>query len=380
MSPRAKAAAARRGGRARGRGGDDPPEIIRRKSDHVGICLRDDVQHSTDWWDDVQLVHCAMPEVDLAAIDTTTSLFGHDIGAPLVIASMTGGHEHGADINDHLAAAAAELRLPMGVGSQRPALEHPSYARTYVALKEHDVPLVIANIGAPQLVRQRGGAAMGPREVRAAMEMIDADMVAVHLNFLQEVAQPEGDTNAEGVLEAIALLASEFPVIVKETGGGISQEIALLLKAAGVRGIDVGGAGGTSFAAVEAVRSQERGLADRARLGWAFKDWGIPTPVSTLEASVVGLPIIATGGVRSGLDIARAVVLGASAAGVARRVLGPSLKGRRETREALDELIAGLRAAMFLTGSRDVGALRERDFVLSDRLMAWVGRLVQEGD
>jgi len=378
MSPRAKAAAARRGGRARG-GGGDPPEIIRRKSDHVEICLRDDVQHSTDYWDDVQLVHCALPEVDLASIDTTTTLFGHDIGAPLVIASMTGGHEHGADINDHLAAAAAKLRLPMGVGSQRPALEHPSYARTYAALKEHDVPLVIANIGAPQLVRQRGGRAMGPREVRAAMEMIDADMVAVHLNFLQEVAQPEGDTNAEGVLAAIELLAAEFPVIVKETGGGISQEIALKLKAVGVRGIDVGGAGGTSFAAVEAVRSEERGLATRARLGWAFKDWGIPTPVSTLEANV-GLPVIATGGVRSGLDVARALVLGASAAGVARRVLGPSLKGRRETEEALGELIAELGAAMFLTGSRDVGALRERDFVLSDRLMAWVDRLVQEGE
>ena len=377
MSPRAKAAAARRGGRARG--GGDPPEIIRRKSDHVEICLRDDVQHSTDFWDDVQLVHCALPEVDLTAIDTTTTLFGHDIGAPLVIASMTGGHEHGADINDHLAAAAAKLRLPMGVGSQRPALEHPSYARTYAALKEHDVPLVIANIGAPQLVRQRGGRAMGPREVRAAMEMIDADMVAVHLNFLQEVAQPEGDTNAEGVLAAIEQLAAEFPVIVKETGGGISQEIALKLKAVGVRGIDVGGAGGTSFAAVEAVRSEERGLATRARLGWAFKDWGIPTPVSTLEASV-GLPVIATGGVRSGLDVARALVLGASAAGVARRVLGPSLKGRRETEDALGELIAELRAAMFLTGSRDVGALRERDFVLSDRLMAWVDRLVQEGE
>ena len=377
MSPRAKAAAARRGGRARG--GGDPPEIIRRKSDHVEICLRDDVQHSTDFWDDVQLVHCALPEVDLAAIDTTTSLFGHDIGAPLVIASMTGGHEHGAEINDHLAAAAAKLRLPMGVGSQRPALEHPSYARTYAALKEHDVPLVIANIGAPQLVRQRGGRAMGPREVRAAMEMIDADMVAVHLNVLQEVAQPEGDTNAEGVLAAIELLAAEFPVIVKETGGGISQEIALKLKAVGVRGIDVGGAGGTSFAAVEAVRSEERGLATRARLGWAFKDWGITTPVSTLEANV-GLPVIATGGVRSGLDVARALVLGASAAGVARRVLGPSLKGRRETEDALGELIAELRAAMFLTGSRDVGALRERDFVLSDRLMAWVDRLVQEGE
>jgi isopentenyl-diphosphate delta-isomerase len=345
----------------------------------VEICLRDDVQHSTDYWDDVQLVHCALPEVDLASIDTTTTLFGHDIGAPLVIASMTGGHEHGADINDHLAAAAAKLRLPMGVGSQRPALEHPSYARTYAALKEHDVPLVIANIGAPQLVRQRGGRAMGPREVRAAMEMIDADMVAVHLNFLQEVAQPEGDTNAEGVLAAIELLAAEFPVIVKETGGGISQEIALKLKAVGVRGIDVGGAGGTSFAAVEAVRSEERGLATRARLGWAFKDWGIPTPVSTLEANV-GLPVIATGGVRSGLDVARALVLGASAAGVARRVLGPSLKGRRETEEALGELIAELGAAMFLTGSRDVGALRERDFVLSDRLMAWVDRLVQEGE
>ncbi len=372
--------AAKRRTRAGGRRPRDAagaPEIVRRKSDHVDICMNDGVLHSCNFWDEVQLVHCALPELDLARVDTSTRLLGVELGAPIVIASMTGGHAHGSDINDHLAAAAAELRLAMGVGSQRPALEHPSYARTYAALREHDVPLVIANIGAPQLVAQRGVAPMGVRQVRQAMEMVDADVVAVHLNFLQEVAQPEGDTNAKGVLAAIARLASELPVIVKETGAGISREVALRLRDAGVKAIDVGGAGGTSFAAVEAFRARERGMLGRARLGMTFKDWGIPTPVSVLEADV-GLPIIATGGVRSGLDVARALALGAGAAGVARRLLPASLEGRRETLEELRLIVDELRAAMFLTGAADVGGMRGREVVLSDRLMGWLGRLADE--
>ncbi len=374
MSSRKRAATAR----TRKRGKAAAPDIIRRKSDHVDICLSDEVLHSTNYWDDVHLVHCAAPELDLSEVDTTTRLFGQPIGAPLVIASMTGGHDHGADINANLAAAAEELRLPMGVGSQRPALEHPSYARTYKAIREHDVPLVIANIGAPQLVKQRSGGPMGVREVRAAMEMIDADLVAVHLNFLQEVAQPEGDTNARGVLEAIARLAAELPIIVKETGAGISRDIALRLLEAGVKGIDVGGAGGTSFAAVEAVRARERGMHRRARVGMTFRDWGIPTPVSLLEADV-GLPVIATGGIRSGLDVARALALGADAAGLARRLLGGALKGHRQTVEDIEQVIDELRAAMFLTGAADVGGMRGREVVLSERLVGWLGRLVEDG-
>jgi len=373
--------AAKRGKRAGGRKARDAagaPEIVRRKSDHVDISLSDSVLHSSNLWDDVTLVHCALPELDLAEVDTSTRLLGAQLGAPIVIASMTGGHAHGADINDRLAAAAAELRLAMGVGSQRPALEHPSYARTYAALRRHDVPLVIANIGAPQLVKQRGGAApMGVRQAREAMEMVGADVLAVHLNFLQEVAQPEGDTNGKGVLDAIARLAGELPVMVKETGAGISREVALQLKAAGVRAIDVGGAGGTSFAAVEAFRSRDRGLLGRARLGMTFKDWGIPTPVSVLEADV-GLPVIATGGVRSGLDAARALALGASAAGVARRLLPASLAGGRETLDELRLIVDELRAAMFLTGAADVGGMRGREVVLSDRLMGWLGRLADD--
>jgi len=365
------------GGR-RSRDVADAPEIVRRKSDHVDICMSDDVLHSCNFWDEVTLVHCALPELDLAKVDTSTRLLGAELDAPIVIASMTGGHAHGADINDRLAAAAAELRLAMGVGSQRPALEHPDYARTYAALRRHDVPLVIANIGAPQLVRQRGGAApLGVRQVRQAMEMVGADVVAVHLNFLQEVAQPEGDTNAKGVLDAIARLAGELPVMVKETGAGISRDVALRLRDAGVRAIDVGGAGGTSFAAVEAFRARDRGMLGRARLGMTFKDWGIPTPVSVLEADV-GLPLIATGGVRSGLDVARALALGAAAAGVARRLLPASLAGRREALDELRLIVDELRAAMFLTGAADVGGMRGREVVLSDRLMGWLGRLADE--
>ncbi len=354
------------------------PEIIKRKSDHVEICLRDDILNSTNYWDDVQLVHCALPEVDLDAVDLSTVLLGVPIGAPLVIASMTGGHGHGTVINDNLAAAAAELRLPMGVGSQRPALEHPEYADTFTPIKDHDVPLVIANLGAPQLIDQREGRAVTADQIRGLMDLIDADVLAVHLNFLQEVAQPEGDTRAAGVLEAIAELSEDVPIIAKETGAGISHSVAMELLEAGVKAIDVGGAGGTSFSAVEAVRSGERGMDQLAKLGWTFKDWGIPTPVSVIECSAVGLPVIATGGIRHGLDAARALVLGATAAGLARTVLAPATKGRKETMDALHELVRELRAAMFLVGAGNVADMQVQEFILSDRIMAWLARFEGE--
>ena len=354
------------------------PEIIRRKSDHVEICLRDDILNSTNHWDGVQLIHCALPEMNLDSVDTSSELLGVVLGAPLVIASMTGGHGHGKVINENLAAAAAELRIPMGVGSQRPALEHPEYADTFTPIKEYDVPLVIANIGAPQLIDQKEGKAVKADDIRGLMDLIGADVVAVHLNFLQEVAQPDGDTRAEGVLETIAELAEDVPIIAKETGAGISHTVAMELLEAGVKGIDVGGAGGTSFAAVEAVRSQQRGLDDLARLGWVFKDWGIPTPVSVIECSAVGLPIIATGGVRHGLDVARALVLGASAAGVARAVLPAAVEGRNETKAAVELIIRELKAAMFLVGAGNVPDLSVQEFILSDSILAWLARF--EGD
>jgi len=354
------------------------PEIIRRKSDHVEICLRDDILNSTNLWDDVQLIHCALPEVDLDTVDTSTELLGVTIGAPLVISSMTGGHGHGTIINDNLAAAAAELRIPMGVGSQRPALEHPEFAETFTPIKDHDVPLVIANIGAPQLIDQREGRAVKADDIRGLMDLIDADILAVHLNFLQEVAQPEGDTKAAGVLEAIAELAEDIPIIAKETGAGISHTVAMELLEAGVKAIDVGGAGGTSFAAVEAVRSQERKMDQLAKLGWTFKDWGIPTPVSVIECSAVGLPVIATGGIRHGLDAARALVLGANAAGLARTVLAHAIEGRDETMAALNDVVRELKAAMFLVGAGNVPDLQVQEFILSDRILAWLARF--EGD
>jgi isopentenyl-diphosphate delta-isomerase len=354
------------------------PEIIQRKSDHVEICLREDILNSTNYWDDVQLVHRALPEVDLEAVDLSTEILGVQLGAPLVIASMTGGHGHGKLINDNLAAAAAELRIPMGVGSQRPALEHPEYAETFAPIKDHDVPLVIANLGAPQLIDQREGRAVGADQIRGLMDLIGADVLAVHLNFLQEVAQPEGDTRAAGVLEAIATLSEEIPIIAKETGAGISHPVAMELLEAGVRAIDVGGAGGTSFAAVEAVRSRERGLDQLAKLGWTFKDWGIPTPVSVIECSAVGLPVIATGGIRHGLDAARALVLGADAVGLARTVLAPAVEGRGQTMMALQELVRELRAAMFLVGAASVADMQEQQFILSDRIMAWLARFEGE--
>ena len=240
------------------------------------------------------------------------------------------------------------------------------------------MPLVIANIGAPQLIDQREGRAVKADDIRGLMDLIDADVLAVHLNFLQEVAQPEGDTRAAGVLEAIAELAEDIPIIAKETGAGISHTVAMELLEAGVKAIDVGGTGGTSFAAVEAVRSQERHMDELASLGWTFKDWGIPTPVSVIECSAVGLPVIATGGIRNGLDAARALVLGASAAGLARVMLAPAVKGREDTLSALEGVVRELRAAMFLIGVGNVPDLLVQEFILSDWILAWLARFEGE--
>jgi isopentenyl-diphosphate delta-isomerase len=355
-------------------GDKEKEQTVSRKAEHVEIVLNEKSRADKNWWDSVSLIHCSLPEFDLNEVDLSVELLGKKLRAPLIISSMTGGYPDAEKINRNLAEAAARVGVGLGVGSQRAGILKPDMARTFSVVKDFDVPLVFANIGAPQLIEQHGSTSLSLDHGKQAMEMVDADALIIHLNYLQEVVQPEGDTRARGVLGKIAEFARAYPVVAKETGAGVSHRVALELKEAGVKGIDVGGLGGTSFSAVEYYRAEKEKDAVRARLGETFWNWGIPTPISVLEADV-GIPVIATGGLRHGLDAAKAIALGASAAGMASRMLKPATVSADAVVEALEIAIAELKAAFFLTGCRTVAAMQQSELVLSDELLAWVGRL-----
>src|SRR3989475_732544 len=276
----------------------EPSKTEQRKAEHVNIILQENVSAEYNYWNDVRLVHTALPEIDLDDVDVSVKFFGKRLEAPLIISSMTGGFGMGKEINGNLAKAAAEVGVAMGVGSQRAALEKPELEPTYAVVKDYGVPLVFANLGAPQLVPQEGKRAYGVADARKAITMIEADAIIIHLNFLQEVVQPEGDRRAKGCLPAIKALATKFPLMAKETGAGISRETAQKLKAAGARAIDVGGLGGTSFSAVEHYPAREEGAGLEEPLRAAVLDWGIPAPAALLFAGV-GIAPPAAGGRRT---------------------------------------------------------------------------------
>ena len=354
-----------------------PERIIEtRKGDHIEICANEDLSPGYYYWDDVRLVHRSLPEMDLEEIDTSVTVFGKKLSAPIVISAMTGGYGKAREINGVLASVAEEYGLGLGVGSQRAALENPDLADTYSIVADFEIPLRIANLGLPQLVSQRSGTPLGPEDGQAAMDMIRGDVLAIHLNYLQEVVQPEGDTRARGGLAAVKRFASELPVIAKETGAGMSREVALELKRTGVKGLDIGGLGGTSFSAVEYYRARKARDEVRENIGKAFWDWGVPSPVSVVTANV-GLTLIATGGLRTGLDVARALCIGASCGGMAGRLLPPALKGREaldcEVRMIIDEL----KAAMFLVGAANVEELAAVHAIVTGRTREWLDHVME---
>jgi len=327
--------------------------IQERKADHLRINLERDVKATRNPWDDIRLRHNALPEIDRDEVHLGLDLLGRPLNAPIVISGMTGGAPEAQRVNRHLAQAAAELGLAMGVGSQRAALVQPDLEPTYSVVKEFDVPLRIANIGLPQLIQW--GADESVRRARHCVEMVDAHAMAVHLNFLQEAVQPEGDTDARGGLKALTDLAKVFrvPLIAKETGAGISATVARALLRTGVKAIDVGGWGGTSFSAVEVYRAEQQKDQLRARLGTTFWDWGIPTPIAVREVSEVAdgkVQVIATGGIRNGLDAAKALALGADAVGVAGAILPAAAQSYDATLRELRFFVEELRTALFLGG------------------------------
>ncbi len=343
-----------------------------RKLEHILVSLSKNVEEGDTLLNEVTLVHQALPELDLEDIDLTTRFLGKSLGAPLMITGMTGGHPLGEEINRGLAIVAEKHKLAIGVGSQRAALENPELKRTFKVVRDEapSVP-VIANIGAPQL-------RMGdPLETaRRVVEMIEADALAVHLNPAQEVFQPGGDTVYRGVTRIIGELAEklEVPLIVKETGSGLSIECVSSLRGKGVKIFDVAGAGGTSWVKIEAIRAEDFGNKILAEAGWTFRRWGMPTAISIIETRTAApdAVIIASGGIRTGLDAAKCIALGADMAGIALPALRAVVKGV----EALDALIERikleLKAAMFLTGSRQATDLRRKPIVLGHKIIEWM--------
>jgi isopentenyl-diphosphate delta-isomerase len=354
-------------------------QVSARKAEHLSVIASQDVTSRTrPGWDDVHLLHAALPEVDLAEVDAATNLLGHTLRYPLVIASMTGGHPTALTVNRVLARAAAAYGLAMGVGSQRAALRDRQLRDTYAVVRQ-EAPdaVIIANIGAPQLVEQDGAPPLSHADVAEIIDMVRADALAVHLNFLEEAVMTEGDRNARGCRAAIAGLARSLnvPIIGKETGAGLSAEAALLLRDAGVQALDVGGLGGTSFSAVEGARAGAGGDRRGVRLGDVFREWGIPTAVSVVEARQSGLPIIATGGVRTGLDAARALALGATAVGVARPLLLTALDGYESVAAWIEQFVAELETAMFLTGAASLPDLQRRPPIVLGQTADWLRQL-----
>ena len=345
----------------------------KRKSDHLRICLEEEVnaRNVTTGFEEIFLVHRALPEINRDDVNLSTRLFGHKFSAPIIVEGITGGTLKALKINASIAEAVERLGLGMGVGSQRAALEDSTLEKTFtIAREKAPNAFLIANIGGPQLAK-----GYSLQDLRRAVEMIDADALAIHLNPLQEAVQPEGETTYRGILESIRRVARdlEVPVIVKETGAGISAEDAKMLEAAGVAGIDVSGAGGTSWAAVEYHRAKRRGNESSRRLGEVLWDWGIPTAVSLVETvQSVSVPVIASGGIRSGNDAAKAIALGASLVGLASPVLAPALKGAGEVEGLLNDMIDQLRNVMFLVGADSVEALRSVPLVLTGKTAEWL--------
>lgn len=333
-----------------------------RKDEHVRISLEEDVAAEHNYWDDVRLIHNALPEINKNEIDLSTKLFQKKLGAPIIISGMTGGYNKALKINENLAAAAEKYQTGMGVGSQRAALQKPDLIKTYSIIKDFDIPLRFANIGASQIVLW--GHKKTLENAQKMIDMIDAKVFVVCLNFLQEVVQAEGESNAEGCLSAIKKLAEDLdiPVVVKESGAGISFDVAKRLSKTKIAGIDVGGAGGTSFAAIEHYRAKIINDELHARGGKTFWNWGIPTPDSILdvgEAIDWKIPIIATGGIRNGLDAAKALALGASCSGIAHALLKPATKSKNATISEVDAIIKEIRATMFLVGVDKVSKMSE---------------------
>ncbi len=350
--------------------------IGQRKADHLALCAQEDVgfQRASTLLECVQLVHDALPDMKVSDVDLSVTLFGKTLRAPIVIASMTGGTDEAGRINRELASIAEERGYGFGLGSQRAMHMRPATGDSYRVRQVAPTTLVLGNVGVVQ------ARSMTTSEVRVLVDEVGADALCVHLNPAMELIQPGGDRDFAHGLDTLRRLARDLgvPVVVKETGCGLSPAVGRRLREIGIQHVDVSGAGGTSWVGVETRRAAAADERPAQALGEAFWDWGIPTGASVALLAPLGFEtIVATGGVATGLDVARAVALGASAAGIARPILRAlmSAEGRAAATSQLDAIEAELRAALLLTGCRDMTELRRAPRVILQPLASWVSQL-----
>lgn len=332
-----------------------------RKLEHLLLCANCDVEYrgKSTGFEDIELIHKALPEVNKEEIDISVGLFGKKMDAPLIISAITGGHPAAFKINKELAKAVDKMNIGMGVGSQRAAVENPDLVSTYSVVRENAPDaVIIGNIGAPQI-----------EFAERAAGMIEADALAIHLNTLQEAIQPEGDIDARGYIASIEKATDiiDMPIIAKETGAGISREDAIILEKAGVSAIDVAGSGGTSWAAVETYRAKD------SYMGNMYWDWGIPTAVSTIEVcESVNIPVISSGGIRNGLEAAKALALGAESVGMALPLLKEAYIGHDAVVKSIEQFKDSLKVAMFLVGAKNIKELRKSNLIIRGETKEWL--------
>ncbi len=329
-----------------------------RKAEHIELALDDRMQLKRNFFEDWRFEHNALPEIDFDELDTSVTFLGKRLAAPLVISCMTGGTGQATQINRNLAAAAEETGVVFGVGSQRKALEDETVADSFRVRDVAPTAPLLANLGAVQLN-------YGYRldECRRVVEMIGADALVFHLNALQEAIQPEGQCNFKDLLPRIEAVVGELdvPVIAKEIGCGISGATAQALAKAGIRIVDTAGLGGTSWARIEGQRAND------LELGETFANWGIPTPESIRQvAAVPGLTVIGSGGVRNGIDVAKAIALGADLVGMAYPFLTVATESKQRVVERIRRIVLELKICMFCAGARTIAELKRARLLRRD--------------
>ncbi len=335
-----------------------------RKQSHVELVVSEQVSHRSvaSGFDDIRLIHNALPEIALTEVDTSINFLGKHLDVPILISSMTGGYTDAERINGALAILSAKYGAAMGLGSQRQAMESKLFHNSFkIARKENPTGLIFSNIGAVEVARLNSKGKIG--KIKMLIDLIEADALIVHLNPLQELLQPEGEPDFRGVINGIEKCVQSLgvPIIAKEVGAGISKEAAKKLIEIGVRVIDVAGAGGTSWAGVEILRQKKK---ERRKLE-PFWDWGNPTVDALLQVRELKknmtFGLIASGGIRNGIDIAKSIALGADLAGIAKPLISTFMnEGEKELDRIMEELIIQLRYSMFLTGSQNLPALAKQ--------------------
>lgn len=340
--------------------------IEQRKEDHIDLALKPENQGPlTTLLENIHFVHQPLVNMAFNDIDTSSEFLGYKLGAPIIITAITGGTRRAYEINKALAEVAEKYRIGMGVGSQRPMILNPDTLYSYKIVRKiiRSVP-VIANIGIAQLAK------LDIKTVEWLVEAIEADALAIHLNILQELVQLEGDRDFRGSFEAIQRIVDRIkvPIIVKEVGNGFSRECAEALYSIGVKIIDVAGAGGTNWVSIELARSRSN---QSEKVFGIFKTWGLPTAISIAEvASIDNIVVIGSGGIRNGLDIAKAIALGADIVGMAQPFVKHVLE--KTVDNFIETILTQLRVVMMLTQSKNIESLRRAPIVILGKLASWI--------